>query len=193
MTHHDSSGSVAQQLAGTSDRVRDTQPVEAKPAQAPARRPLPRQWVQRDRLGHARVERGIEGGYLGYAREACPRGVNAGHRRRIVQRGQLGQLGDLVPYRVVHADGLPEAHAPVDHAVAYRLHRRRSSQRGRELGRVAVRFGAFPARLALLLGGFGVRVQHHPFEAAGAGIEHQYRSLLVRDACQWSTSPSRGG
>ena len=115
--------------------------VEAEAPQAEALAPLARQGVGRGRRRQRRVKRRVEAGDRGHVGQGAADGGDAGQRRGLVQRCELGELAQRGHDVVVDEHGVAEARAAVHDAVADGVRRGQSVERGLERRAVVRRAG----------------------------------------------------
>jgi hypothetical protein len=145
--------------------------MKPEPAQTPARRPLPRERIRRNRVGQGRVKGSFKGGYLRHCGKSSAHRIYSCDGGGIVQRREISEFGNLVTNRPVYDDYVSKAYATVHHAMANRVDRLHLIECRRDFTLVSAQFAALPAGVALLPNRFGLHVQGDPLQATGARVQ----------------------
>ncbi len=183
----------AKQLRAAGCGVLMREPVKAVPSQAEALRPGLRHSVGSSFGRQPGVERGIEAGDRRHARHRGRGRLDAGQCPRLVQRCQVGQLGDSRRDRVVEHRRPGVAAAAVHDPVTDRVGAGLAAQ---EVTEITVAWTAVP-RIEVKPGGDLVsRAKHADLETARSGIDdqdacHRHRTSYGRrracraGSCHW--------
>jgi hypothetical protein len=119
------------------------------------------------------VERGVEAGHGGHVREDRAHRVDAGDPAWLVQRRQLGQLGDPVADTAVEPHRVGELGAAVHDAVPHRVDVRQSVEETLDV--LGLVLAGPPVEGGLLDHLVGV-VQQRQLEAGRPRVHHQHVS-----------------